>query len=342
MQGGSQAVEVRVRRQPFKPRDRAEGLTGLLELRAVAESFIFIGTGINRLVYRGTTIQEIASSLDVRGEMFSSIRSECGRVAQLVVPGSSVKGAIRARIELSFTGENGTSASCFIRASPPISPPTPGRHGWRHFAIWDPAPREDRGRPCDISRARDVRAAQVCVVCDIFGTAGLGSRVFFSDFVLTGGEVADMALDHGERLEVVKPGATFEGEVGFTALDPEELGLLAFGMRLHDSGPILIGRSKYRPRISPDGQRHIFGRVVFEPMRYKFAYYCEDVFEKLMKTAGLSDEDVRLNEIGDMLVEGEAARKLTSTVVEMAKRRYVPLGLRYGLDEVGRVEELWK
>jgi CRISPR/Cas system CSM-associated protein Csm3 (group 7 of RAMP superfamily) len=168
-----------------------------------------------------------------------------------VIPGSTVKGNVRARIELSFRPRNGQVKSCFVEAGR-----IDEKQQWRHIGIW--GKREKRIVPgrrgkklagqCHFDPQRD-ELQRVCLVCDLFGTTGLASLIRFSDFVGRGTELKEENFEFGLRLETAPANSVFCGKIYFFNLKPEELGLLLLGMGIEsgvDGRPVLMGRLKYR------------------------------------------------------------------------------------------------
>jgi len=149
-----------------------------------------------------------------------------------VIPGSSIKGAVRSRVEYKlapFEEENGIrSYSCYISYDPKAMP------GERHLNFWGE----------DVTLPREVcEPPLVCAVCDLFGSRNLSSRVFFSDAIMLQGGVEKLA-DLG--IEAVKPGSKFNLAVTMQNANLLDLGLLFLGLELFTSSPILLGFYKYR------------------------------------------------------------------------------------------------
>lgn len=193
---------------------------------------------LERLVKTGgfeAAAQELSKGIWTEHKSFSSVGGKpC-------IPGSSVKGNVRSRIELSLVSRNGQARSCFIRASPPNMARSP--RAWRHRSIWGQVLSEDRWPPCDLTKGD-----KVCLVCDIFGTAGLRSLVLFGDFVGDGVALEKLDVRPGLRLMVAPKGSRFKGIVTFSNLKPHEIGLLLHGMGLTDGvmgRVVMLGRLKY-------------------------------------------------------------------------------------------------
>lgn len=168
---------------------------------------------------------------------------KCGGIP--CIPGSTVKGAVRSRIELGAYGAGG-EVLAEIKDPPLQVLPQPGRHGWRHARVWCESVFESR--PSVI----------VSKLEDLFGSAGkeiaLASRVFFSDMVADSFDTRLLVLDHNETVEAVVSGSTFKGEVVLANASLEDLGLVLYGFGLDKSylcngvPKLLVGASKYRCR----------------------------------------------------------------------------------------------
>ncbi|EWG06577.1 MAG: hypothetical protein ASUL_08854 [Candidatus Aramenus sulfurataquae] len=159
----------------------------------------------------------------------------------LVIPGNTVKGAIRSRLELLMYD------SCYnplgIKRSKTISK--------RYIKIFHP-PRDK-----DVENF-DPESGQICPVCNLFGNAGLASRVNFSDLELKEGKI-DYIPVRGLLYEVAKRGSIFTGDIIMHAPQPWEIGMLLYGAGYRKGGKwktILLGRFKY--------ERKEFGRVQFD------------------------------------------------------------------------------
>jgi len=260
------SYRVNVLRNPPRRRDICSGLTGRLEVSIVAESYLHIGEGAQKSLVEidEEGLKGLKGAPSLR-EVRRYVRFIAGVVpfnkvsGKPAIPGGTVKGNIRTRLELSFRSKNGVARSCLLIASRPLDRPNPPRtSGWRHQRIWSHAIGEDR-RACNFIAER-----KVCLLCDLFGSAGLSSLINFSDFLLTDGanrmEIVD--LPYGMRLEAAKPGSVFTGIIEFRNLALEELGLLFLGMGLRGgriSDQVLMGRLKYHNVQTLGGK--VFGRI---------------------------------------------------------------------------------
>ena len=276
---------VNVLRETATRRDveKTAPLTGILVLKCVTESYLHIGAG--KLKF--SIDKRIVSMFKKRPDFNFLLRSvknyaeyEYSEVVRysgkVVIPGSSLKGCIRSRLELLAVSKDDTTHFCFrVSDLPRNFPPQRGQHGWRHYEMWKPAPKERRysteGREeCDTTRG-DYR---VCATCDLFGAPGLASRILFENFYAQKYELLEMELDYYEKVEAIKPGSIFEGRIVFKNLRPYELGLIFIGLGASKTGEfksILLGKSKYRRRRvvsclqdkSLVGKEIVFGLVKF-------------------------------------------------------------------------------
>jgi len=334
-------TSVRVKRAQPRPRDRLDGLIGRLTLRVRAcsrrlgdpvDSYLHVGTGTLRLSIDEARFDQLVRAAGSRDQLqrvveglsqelqleYADFASVKGTV---VLPGSTVKGNVRARLELSFAPSEGSVRSCLIRASDePLEPPSPREHGWRHFKIWSEALGFAREPACDYTEEEE----GVCLLCDIFGTAGLQGLVGFSDLAGEHLQLKAIELPTGEKLSVAPPGSTFTGSATFTNLKDWELGLLLLGMGLRESRlgrPVLLGKVKYRRYPN-----YIFGVVRYEVSRLELSNFSES-----LEIEGMHVES-------GSRVEGEILDKLVHALVGRARDE---LGEELlDVDEVGRLERL--
>ena len=214
---------------------------------------------------------------------------------RIIIPGSSIKGAIRNRLELAFKIVNNKVDACFIRQS---SGPLDVQRGWRYIYINGPEVAIYRSSTCNLTHDNEV-----CKVCDLLGTAGLLSRVDFSDALPTADfEPIEMELEYNEHILAIPPGTRFRTEISFRNVLPEEAGLIFMALNLHCQRPtpILIGRFKFKKKFWK--QRNIritFGRLVF--LR-------DSVEIRIPKFVQELSRDVKLQ---DILRKGETSQSCT-------------------------------
>lgn len=342
---------LKIRRKPPTPRNIFKGLVGHLEVDIKSEQYLHIGSG--SFTIPASLVHHVKRIALERGRVDNNIIEETSRMMdsthlefatlkeRLIIPGASVKGNIRARLELSFVPVSGTIASCF-RVSGNKPPP----QGWRHARIWEKAVRQNRGNPCSLvvgekhdrntdkhglfeqQGARSEETQEVCIVCDMFGAPGLVGLVEFTDFL--GPPASDAVVvklkPYGEKLKAAKPGSVFSGQIYFRNLSPVMLGLLFYGMGLREGCEgrrVLLGKHKYK-RCGRSG--HVFGVV-----RYS------------LKKLVLSELSSRLEASGIVLEPGGEARgdllgRIVKALVAVVKAEYKDELL--DVDEVGRLEQL--
>ncbi|BDC17509.1 hypothetical protein HS5_03990 [Acidianus sp. HS-5] len=171
----------------------------------------------------------------------------------IAIPANTVRGAVRSRLEVLY------DCSCYNflgnRPSTTVSR--------KYKEIFRP-----KRKHSDNFEEEGV----VCPVCNVFGTAGLASRITFTDFKLTKGNVKFLNMQ-GFTYEVVTRGSTFEGDV-IGNLTMEEWGMLLWGMgcRKGKFKVMLMGRFKF--------QRKDFARVKFEVDDQDLIKACEEFENK--------------------------------------------------------------
>jgi len=198
---------------------------GVLELEGeVVSDYLHVGSGIVDVVLT-SDVGDLTDMIEriLKGESltsFASLNSMFSRPAHLlsrvgdrvVIPGSTIKGMVRTRLELSIPN------ACYIVDMQSRN------YSQRYREIFKPD-----------QRKRADRFPQVCPVCDLLGNTGLASRVEFSDFTLNGDWI-DFVSSGSESYEVVKKGGKFSGRVTFKVKSPEELGMILWGFGIRSGG----------------------------------------------------------------------------------------------------------
>ncbi|HDN83826.1 MAG TPA: hypothetical protein ENG50_05630 [Candidatus Altiarchaeales archaeon] len=271
-----------------KPWDRSSfsKIYAILDLQAKAESYVFVGSGrtsfeINEkllktmLLKADRSFRELCDAiLREKDKVTFGFKSLIYMGGRPIIPGSSIKGSVRSRLELSFHSVDNEVPSCYIVSSRTLKrEPHKGTHGWRHYKIWGDVIFEERDT-CNILD-KTFEEARVCPVCNIFGSPGLVSRVYFGDFVPVSKDcIARLMLDYNDRIEAFKPGTVFTGSI-LIDLEPAELGLVSIGMKLLKNSAILLGYSKYRKRrMQTQYNKHVYlGRISFNPSKMKIPEY---------------------------------------------------------------------
>ncbi|MCS7105589.1 MAG: RAMP superfamily CRISPR-associated protein [Thermofilaceae archaeon] len=329
-----------IKRRP-KDRSRPEGLAGRLNIKLRScslklgdpcDSYLHVGTETLRISFDKSLLQyttgakgrreleelvnKISKTISLEHKQFSATR------VGLVIPGGSVKGNIRSRLELSFIPKNDEVRSCFITAKNPIDSSARGTQGWRHRLIWQQALSVDREEAC--SCEVDWEDCEVCLTCDLFGSAGLQGLISFEDLVGVNTSPVPLDLPTGEKLEAVAPGSHFKGAVTFKNLEPVELGLLLYGMGIRNSRvgrPVLFGKLKYRRDLP-----YIFGVVRYELENVELAPFSQT----------LQIGNVRLPPSTSL--EGEKLDEAVTQLVDLVIGSFS--GELIDVDEVGAVEQL--
>jgi len=195
-----------------------------------------------------------------------------------IIPGSSLKGAIRSRVEYLFKSSHYDVPACFrVQSRQPITSKIKKRF-WRHFLIWGEEVVSEVRQGCDPKRG------SVCVVCDLFGAPGLLSKVFFGNALPINDiklEVLTVRFGRGRlvKVEAIPPGSEFKFNVVVNGASLEQLGLLFLGMRLHEGKPILIGKFKYREVETNKGVLR-FGRLILKIEKINVAPFSRNFIEK--------------------------------------------------------------
>jgi len=236
-----------IQRSEYTPRNY-NGLEGVIELEMTVESdYLHVGQG-KRGVELVKSVDDVEKLVEqaLQGKL-PNVEGYFSKEAfllnkqgdKVVIPGSTIKGLVRSRLELSIPG------SCYIVSRPSNSSSSVYKR------IFNPLP-----KPSDRFDIREYR--EVCPVCDLLGNSGLASRVSFSDFVMTSGKTSFVSKANA-NYEVVTKGSKFIGKVVYRSIKSvEELGMLLYGFGLRQDGSskvMLLGRFKFSDRQ--------FGRVKF-------------------------------------------------------------------------------
>jgi len=231
--------------------------SGLLvyTIKVPHDFYLRIGSGEDKELIDESLIQAVLKGEDLwqmksKVEMVD-IRQHSTVQGNPVIPGSTLKGAIRFRLEQSFKVTSQVNACYVVRSFAPAT-----RKSWRHKKAY--------GANQPRYSCRDTK--RPCVVCNIFGMMGMRGKVFFTDAELIEGDIEqiDLLIRRGRlsHEEVIKPGSKFRCSIYFENLSKEELGLLFFVMNLDNKKPILLGHHKYAIQKSSTTSIK-FGHVLF-------------------------------------------------------------------------------
>lgn len=267
---------------------------------------------------------------DLGGLVLAKRMYRCGGVP--CIPGSTLKGAVRSRIELGALGRQGNGkvlADMLYDRGPLQALPPKSRHGWRHARIWCESVFE--------ARVREQWGASVLE--DLMGTAqreyfSLGSRVYFPDAKAVGERgysTALLMLENDELVEAVSRNTVFEGELVLNNVSLEDLGVILYGLGLDKKyscggkAGLLVGAFKYRARQV---------KGIFDEFRKKWvprnAKVCFGAVE--VSLTSISYAPWSRCRWGDEV--DEVAKK----ALNRARRAYPEL--RFCFDEVGRRDQL--
>lgn len=198
---------------------------------------------------------------------------------QPYLPASSLKGVIRSRLEYKFVPKNMSSYSCYIVTSLEEYNKS---YVIKHINFWG----EDISlfrQPCNIGLSKGV-----CIVCDMFGSPGLSSRVDFTNAIPVEGIKLETKFEYGQKLQVIPPNSRFTFELSGKNFNLEELGLLFAAMEFYTNSPILIGRFKYRynPKFS-SSMKYYFGllKLSLKELSYVYPNWKYENIDALIKDA---------------------------------------------------------
>jgi len=227
----------------------SKGLEGVIELEMVVDSkYLHVGSGRKdvKLIKKIENMKDLVEKAlkgewpDVESYFSREVNLLNKQGGKIVIPGSTIKGLIRSRLELSLTD------ACYIVSGRTAS------SSKVYKKIFHYPNRRDRDNFDPDERP------YVCRVCNLLGNSGLASRVSFSDFIMTSGKV--VYISKGRAVyEVVTKDSKFVGKVVYRSIkSEEELGMLLYGFGLRQDGSskvMLLGRFKFSDRQ--------FGRVKF-------------------------------------------------------------------------------
>lgn len=251
------------KRKPAASHEKFAGLTGRLELTfTVVSEYLFVGSG---------AYEFNPNHGNQRPDVWYTFYRRNG---QLCVPGTSLKGAIRAIVEA-------ISNSCVSQMRRPRERVASNAH-----------------QPCKWDPKKEVHENWLCPACRLFGTTGYRGRAYFTDFLPQGdikpeivkiGElweprrydpakrrfyehkifqpVGNFAPQQGFRfVEAVRKNAQFRGALLFENLSEAELGLLlhALGQQV-EKGQVTVA---FTPKLGGAKPR-CFGSVEFRPVRLR-------------------------------------------------------------------------
>ena len=231
-----------------------------VKLTVLENNYIFVGSARDELARVPDSVFEEKIDLDNKLEKIADlIRPMSSTIlieGEPYIPGSTLKGMIRFRVEHSFKPEkNGKIYSCFIKQSRPEI-----KDNIKNFLIkFGYFPNE-----VEVRKDEDIRSDQFCKVCDLFGNSNLASRVIISDAKPLN-EIKLEELNISEKWNdirrVIPPKSQFKFTINLNNGDMEDLALLYLGMNFHNDGTLLLGMNKFAPKKDDQGQTLHFGRI---------------------------------------------------------------------------------
>jgi hypothetical protein len=305
----SKIIRVNVIKKPPTPRDylSPERYNAIFQVEAhiPKNSYLFIGDiefqkeefakfkknideVFNRIIRSRKIDYSIIQNILREYPLIKSIKQSSSTAMLLnkpYLPASSLKGAIRSRLEYKFIPKNGSSYSCYISTSLEEINELFAR---RHINFWGEDVKLFR-YPCNIELSRDI-----CIVCDMFGTPGLSSRIDFTNAMPVGEIKLEIKDEHGQKIQVISSNSRFKFEILCRNFNLEELGLLFTAMELYTNSPILIGRFKYRynPKLEPS-LKYYFGLLKLNLIGFSYVYpkWKYENVEELLKDTRNAIED---------------------------------------------------
>lgn len=270
-------MQVQIVREKYTPRDSLskDRKDYLLKLDAsVPENSYLISAGMPLTLHSREDIMREIRSLELDkvanvNELIRDVESKVKRLSikgrdinafpkingRYFIPGSTIKGAVRSRVEYKLMPKDGKSLSCYI-VEEDFNP----RFVKNHIQFWGEEVIIGRGR-CNFMRDEDV-----CLVCDMFGSPSLSSLIEFSDAYMIEGDVE--VLKDLNSMEAARPNTKFELEIACHNFDYSRLGLLFLGLELYSKSPIIIGMFKYR--FNPKLTNNLFrGRYAIGLLRFE-------------------------------------------------------------------------
>ena len=255
-----------------------------VKLTVLDNNYVYIGSGKDGLARVADSIYEEKIDLDKKLEKIANLIKPLSSSILIndepYIPGSTLKGMIRFRVEHSFKPDkNGKIYSCFIKQARPDV-----KENIKNFLTkFGYFPNEVKARENE-----NIRADQFCKLCDLFGNSNLASRVFISDAKPLN-EIKLEELNISEKWNdirrVIPPKSQFKFTINLNNSDMEDLALLYLGMNLHNDGTLLLGMNKFALKKNDKGQILHFGRIKLKISKiFEFSSDKKGFSEKEMNT----------------------------------------------------------
>ncbi|MHA1251974.1 MAG: RAMP superfamily CRISPR-associated protein [Candidatus Helarchaeota archaeon] len=173
-----------------------------------------------------------------------------------VIPGSSLKGAVRHTLEQSLPYIPVCKACYIVQTT--RRPISRNRYNYNFVNIYginnNPPPERENCNP----------PYNVCMICDLFGSGRLSSRVMFSNLYLRSDmDLKPIKVSMGRRnieLYVVQGGSVFTGDITIYNASDRDIALILSGLGILDNKEIVLGQKKYT-KVRVDNNYVKFGRV---------------------------------------------------------------------------------
>ncbi len=244
--------------------------------------YLHVGSGVTRYLAPANQeeIFEIIQKASSADDAFSKVKLHIGNMklfevhayqiivngkSRIVIPGSTLKGLFRSRMELAFNPCGGEIPSCLIKSEE--YPENPSRIHREIYGINGYIPFRER---CD-------NIDRPCIVCDVFGmtseNGGLRALIDVSDAVLRKGtpKIKDIKIGNGGTayLQLLEGSKEEENKVIFRYtiryrnLDSIRLGLLFNALGVFGSKRLRIGHFKYREYAEEELPFGLMESVIF-------------------------------------------------------------------------------
>lgn len=289
-----------------------------VSLTVLENNFAFIGSSKDELSTISQNVFDQQLELDEKIQNISNkinpLNSTILMDGKPYIPGSTIKGMIRFRVEHSFKPDSGGGlTACFIKQGR-TGPKQEIEHFLKKFGYWPKIPDTRPPEETKFDFKKKKMPDQFCKVCDLFGNQILASRAIFSDAYVQNLDALEVVeiLVLGNIIEkkVIPPKTQFTFTININNVTQDDLALLLLGMNLHNDGTLLMGMHKYSPPKGREGTFLQFGRIKLEIQEILDIFLSEKSYDEftLKDPRGIADfiEDHRKNLLkayGDQLRE---------------------------------------
>ena len=277
-----------------------------VKLTVLRNNYVFIGSSKDELAPISEEIFEESIEFDTKlkkiAEKIEPMRSTILINGKPYIPGSTLKGMIRFRVEHSFKEDgSGKIYSCFISQASPEK-----KENIKKFLM-------KFGYFPNIPKAReneDIRSDHFCKVCNLFGNSNLASRITISDAKSSDDvnfEKINLSEKYNDIRRVISPGSQFIFTVNVNNAEMEDLALLYIGMNLHNDGTSLLGMNKFAPQKDSKGEIIHFGKIKLEIVKiFKFSNdkngFSEEIYEETIELDQFRENIMKeIKKFGDQL-----------------------------------------